>query len=67
MHLFTTEISEDQVKQQTKALKSLEDEALDTELIKTIPIDDVELNELHLQNSSTCCEMSFLFHGRHNC
>ena len=58
VHLFTKEISEDQAQQQTKALESLEDEALDTELIKAIPIDDVELNELHLENSSECCEMN---------
>ena len=56
--LTTKEISEEQAKQQTKALNSVEDEALDTELIKTIHVDNVEINRLHLQASSTCCEMN---------
>ena len=55
---FTTEISEEQVKQQTNTLNSVQDEALDTELIKTIHVDNVELNKLHLQALSTCCEMN---------
>ena len=60
VHLFTKEISEDQTPQQNKALKSLEDEALhhtlDTELIKTIPIDDGEINKLHFKNPSAYCD-----------
>ena len=58
VHVFTKEISESQVQQQPTTLNSVEDEALDTELIKTIHVDDVELNKQHLQASSTCCEMS---------
>ena len=58
VQVLTTEISEDQAEQQTKALNSLKDEALNTELNKIIHIDDVELSNLHLQASSSCCELN---------
>ncbi|XP_057522661.1 uncharacterized protein LOC130802668 [Amaranthus tricolor] len=48
VHMFTKEISENQAQQQSKTLKSVGDEALDTELIKTIPIDDVGLKKENL-------------------
>ena len=45
VHMITTEISEEQVRHQTITLSSVEDEALNTELIKAIPIDDIELKK----------------------
>ena len=41
---------------QTKALTSLEDKALDCELIKPLAKDDNELNKLHMENSPTYCD-----------
>ena len=49
MHLFTKEISENQVQQQSKTLRSLGDEALDSELLNTMSADDVEINKMHLK------------------
>ena len=58
MHLFTKKISENLVKQQFKTLKSLKDKALDPELFGTMFVDYSEINKLHLERSSTCCDMN---------
>ena len=60
--LFTKEISEDQTQQQSKALKSVEDEALDTELIKTIPVNNIENNKLHQENLYAYCDQVQTIH-----
>ena len=57
-------ISDHQIQQQNKALKSLEDVALNPKLIKPMSVDDGELNDLHLKNSSAYCDVSgFYFIG----
>ena len=58
VHMLTKEISENQIQQQTKTLKTAEDEAVDFELIQSMNIDDIEINKMHMENSSTCCDMS---------
>ena len=57
-NMFTTRISEEQVKQQTEALKTFEDAAVDLELFKPMTINDTELNKLHQESSISCCDVS---------
>ena len=57
MHSLTKKINENQLQQQSKNFKSLEDKALDLVLINTLTIDD-ELNKLHLEKSSESREMN---------
>ena len=54
--MSTKEISENQAQQQTKTLKTAEDEAVDFELIQPMNIDDIEINKMHMENSSTHCD-----------
>ena len=64
VHLFTKRISENLIQQQHKALISLEDKALDLELIKPLTVDDIEINKLHQGSSSACCDVNgFYFTG----
>ena len=55
---FTTEISDEQVKQQANTLNSSKGEALDTELIKTIPVDNIENNKLHQESLYAYCDQA---------
>ena len=55
---------EDQIQHQTKALKTFEDATVDLELFKPMTVNDIELNKLHQESPSTCCDVNgFYFLG----
>ena len=56
MHLFTKKTNENQVQQQSKNLKSLEDKVLDLELIKPLTVDDIVINKLHQESPPAYCD-----------